>query len=96
MGKAFLAIFCSLLLILTCAQGLSIFGSQRCRCNGRGANAVIVKSMARLEIFPISASCDKLDIIATMKSGTQICLNPYSKMVKAMIANVTKKKGYVK
>uniref|UniRef100_A0A8C5QNJ6 Chemokine interleukin-8-like domain-containing protein n=1 Tax=Leptobrachium leishanense TaxID=445787 RepID=A0A8C5QNJ6_9ANUR len=66
--------------------GMSILGKQQCRCNGRLVNGVDPKSITRFEVFPPGSICDKVDIIVTMKSGKQICVNPKSKMVKNILS----------
>uniref|UniRef100_A0A8C5PEQ0 Chemokine interleukin-8-like domain-containing protein n=1 Tax=Leptobrachium leishanense TaxID=445787 RepID=A0A8C5PEQ0_9ANUR len=53
--------------------GMSIFGKQRCRCNGRLVNGLDPKSITRFGVFPPGSICDKVDIIVTMKSRKQIC-----------------------
>uniref|UniRef100_A0A8C5PIL5 Chemokine interleukin-8-like domain-containing protein n=1 Tax=Leptobrachium leishanense TaxID=445787 RepID=A0A8C5PIL5_9ANUR len=70
--------------------GMSIFGKQRCRCNGRLVNGLDPKSITRFGVFPPGSICDKVDIIVTMKSGKQICVNPNSKMVKNILSGLTK------
>uniref|UniRef100_A0A8C5N0W2 Chemokine interleukin-8-like domain-containing protein n=1 Tax=Leptobrachium leishanense TaxID=445787 RepID=A0A8C5N0W2_9ANUR len=73
--------------------GMSIFGKQRCRFNGRLVNGVDPKSITRFEVFPPGSICDKVDITVTMKSGKQICVNPNSKMVKNILSGSTKNGG---
>uniref|UniRef100_A0A8C5PHS5 Chemokine interleukin-8-like domain-containing protein n=1 Tax=Leptobrachium leishanense TaxID=445787 RepID=A0A8C5PHS5_9ANUR len=68
---------------------MSIFGKQRCRCNGRLVNGLDPKSITRFEVFPPGSICDKVDIIVTMKSRKQICVNPISKMVKNILSGLT-------
>ncbi|TRZ03537.1 hypothetical protein DNTS_011012, partial [Danionella cerebrum] len=53
--------------------------SRRCHCKGKGINMVLLKNIEKFEIIPPSPSCNKLEIVATLKNGTLKCLNPESK-----------------
>ncbi|KAM8939383.1 C-X-C motif chemokine 11-like [Pelodytes ibericus] len=93
MEKTLTVVFCAFLLILPCVQGMSIFGKNRCRCPGRGARTVDVRSIVRVEIYPISFTCDKVDVIVTMKSRKQICIDPFSQIGKKIMDTAYKKKS---
>ncbi|KAG8454244.1 hypothetical protein GDO86_000764, partial [Hymenochirus boettgeri] len=84
-------ILCGLLLFLSCVLGMSPLGKQRCLCRGKNAGRIDVKSLEKLEVFPPSPVCEKIEIIATMKSGYKTCLNPKSKSIQQLMSAVRKK-----
>ncbi|XP_018409049.1 PREDICTED: C-X-C motif chemokine 10-like [Nanorana parkeri] len=74
------------LLILQCVQGMSPLGRRRCHCLGRLSNSVDVKQIKKLEMFPESSRCEKMEVVAKLRNGEEKCLNPNSKVVKSIIA----------
>nr|XP_033816785.1 C-X-C motif chemokine 10-like [Geotrypetes seraphini] len=88
-----LFLLCLLLLSYEAIQGLFIGGKRRCLCLQRGSNFVKPKSIAKIEVFPRSSSCQNMEIIITLKpSGMQSCLNPKSVMGRKILAGVMKKR----
>ncbi|XP_066430501.1 C-X-C motif chemokine 11-6-like [Eleutherodactylus coqui] len=86
MYRPVIVLLCSLLLLHSCVQGMSPLARRRCLCRGPGANAVALKQLKKLQVFPLSSKCEKMEVIAIMKNGLgEKCLNPYSKFVKRVI-----------
>ncbi|KAF6129585.1 C-X-C motif chemokine ligand 9 [Phyllostomus discolor] len=71
-------------LILIGVQGSPI-RTRRCSCIDTKQGMIHLKSLKDLQQFPPSPSCDNTEIIATMKDGKQMCLNPNSRNVKKLI-----------
>ncbi|XP_033262394.1 C-X-C motif chemokine 9 isoform X2 [Orcinus orca] len=57
----------------------------RCSCINTSPGTIHSKSLKDLKQFAPSPSCEKTEIIATMKNGAQTCLNPNSTDVKELI-----------
>uniref|UniRef100_A0A8D0L596 Chemokine interleukin-8-like domain-containing protein n=1 Tax=Sphenodon punctatus TaxID=8508 RepID=A0A8D0L596_SPHPU len=94
MNQTFAALLCALLLIVTGIQGALTHRRGRCICPGQGSDFVQPQSLEKMEVFPKSSSCDRVEIIATLKStGEQRCLNPNSPRVKKMLTRIMKKRS---
>lgn len=59
--------------------------SRRCSCINTSQGVIHSKYLKDLKQFAPSPSCEKTEIIATMKNGDQTCLNPDSADVKELI-----------
>ncbi|XP_053317631.1 C-X-C motif chemokine 9-like [Spea bombifrons] len=93
MEKNLVVIFCWLLVVHACVEGMVPLPRRRCRCSGSLANRLNVKEIKRLEVYPLSSICEKMDVIAILKSGKKICLNPHSTMVKILFEAMKNKWG---
>ncbi|XP_040273884.1 C-X-C motif chemokine 11-like [Bufo bufo] len=92
MYRAVIVVLCSLFLLQSCVQGMSLWGKRRCSCKGPGANSVDIKQIKTLKVFPPSSKCEKMEIAVTLKHGTRaICLNPHSRMGKKLLELAKKK-----
>lgn len=72
-------------LTLMGVQGAPILRNGRCSCINTKEVMIHLKFLQDLKQFAPSISCEKTEIIATMKNGDQICLNPDSTKVKELI-----------
>uniref|UniRef100_A0A8D2CUL1 C-X-C motif chemokine n=1 Tax=Sciurus vulgaris TaxID=55149 RepID=A0A8D2CUL1_SCIVU len=83
-------------LVLFGVQGAPIMRNDRCSCISTSQGKIHPKSLKDLKQFAPSPSCEKTEIIATMKNGDKACLNPDSadveKLVKAWEKKVSQKK----
>ncbi|KAM6220930.1 C-X-C motif chemokine 11 [Rhynchocyon petersi] len=86
MGVKGMAIVLAVLVCATTVQGFPIFKGGRCLCIGPGVRAVKVANIEKASIIYPSYSCNKLEVIITLKAnkGKQ-CLNPRSKQATLMI-----------
>ncbi|XP_058152761.1 C-X-C motif chemokine 9 isoform X2 [Dasypus novemcinctus] len=57
----------------------------RCSCINAGQVMIHRQSLKDLKQFAPSPSCEKAEIIATLKNGDQTCLNPDSTYVKKLM-----------
>ncbi|XP_055444809.1 C-X-C motif chemokine 9 isoform X2 [Bubalus kerabau] len=57
----------------------------RCSCINTSQGVIHPKSLKDLKQFAPSPSCEKTEIIATMKNGNEACLNPDLPEVKELI-----------
>ncbi|KAM9742468.1 C-X-C motif chemokine 9 [Dama dama] len=72
-------------LTLTGVQGIPAVKNGRCSCIKTSQGMIHPKSLKDLKQFAPSPSCEKTEIIATMKNGDQACLNPDLPEVKELI-----------
>ncbi|KAK1345817.1 hypothetical protein QTO34_008282 [Cnephaeus nilssonii] len=72
-------------LTLIGVQGVPIMKKGRCFCINTNQGMIHLKSLKGLKQFSPSPSCEKTEIIAIMKNGTQTCLNPDSTNVKKLM-----------
>ncbi|CAO2639339.1 C-X-C motif chemokine 9 [Lemmus lemmus] len=67
-------------------QGNLVIRTQRCSCIGTSRGMISsYRSLRDLKQFAPSPQCNKTEIIATLKSGAQTCLNPDSSNVKKLM-----------
>ncbi|XP_069832845.1 C-X-C motif chemokine 10-like [Dendropsophus ebraccatus] len=85
-------VLCSLFLLQSSVQGMSLLGKRRCMCKGPGASQVNLKEIRKFEVFPPSSKCEKMEVIVKFKDGTKDkCLNPDSRLVKSLISIAKKR-----
>ncbi|CAK6433059.1 unnamed protein product [Pipistrellus nathusii] len=72
-------------LTLIGVQGVPIVKKGRCLCINTNQRMIPLKSLKNLKQFSPSPSCQKTEIIAIMKNGTETCLNPDSTNVKKLM-----------
>ncbi|XP_003932041.1 C-X-C motif chemokine 9 [Saimiri boliviensis] len=74
-----------ILLVLIGVQGTLVMRKGRCSCISTNQGTIHLQSLKDLKQFAPSRSCEKTEIIATLKNGDQTCLNPDSADVKELI-----------
>ncbi|XP_004383189.1 C-X-C motif chemokine 9 [Trichechus manatus latirostris] len=83
-------------LVLTGVQGIPIMKNRRCLCIEINQEKIQSQSLIDLQQFAPSPSCEKTEIIATLKNGDQTCLNPdlpdVKKLMKDWEKQVSQKK----
>uniref|UniRef100_A0A3B1IG02 C-X-C motif chemokine 11-like n=1 Tax=Astyanax mexicanus TaxID=7994 RepID=A0A3B1IG02_ASTMX len=52
---------------------------ERCLCKGKLAKRVKPQEIKKIELFHMSASCPKTEILITHKKGKKFCLDPNGK-----------------
>ncbi|KAI7812997.1 C-X-C motif chemokine 11-6-like [Triplophysa rosa] len=91
MKTAFIVLAC-LCLVLE-VKGQSGAPKGRCFCAGKGVNMVLPRKIEKVEIIPPSPSCEKQEIVVTVKNGSeQKCLNPESKFTQNYIRKLLEKR----
>nr|XP_044986359.1 C-X-C motif chemokine 10 [Jaculus jaculus] len=91
MNKSTALAFCFFLLLLRGTQGSPLSRTVRCTCIKISDGTVNRQSLEKLEIFPASQYCPKVEIIATLKkNGEKRCLNPESKAIKNLLKAIRK------
>ncbi|XP_048461196.1 interleukin-8-like [Rhincodon typus] len=59
--------------------------SLRCQCIKTNSKFIHPKHMENIEIIPSGPHCPTIEIIATLKSRSQVCLDPNAVWVKKII-----------
>ncbi|XP_053109003.1 C-X-C motif chemokine 10-like [Hemicordylus capensis] len=92
MSRTFAVFLCLAILLGTGIQGVVISGKGRCKCLSQGSSFVPINLLKKVEMHPVTSSCDHVEIIATLKpSGEEQCLNPGSKMVRQILKMIQTK-----
>ncbi|XP_023965869.2 alveolar macrophage chemotactic factor-like [Chrysemys picta bellii] len=81
--------FSLLLLTLTgvCQESL-LGGELRCHCLQTVSGLISPKHLVHVEIIPKGPQCGTVEVIATLKTSQQICLDPEAKWVKMIINRI--------
>ncbi|CAH2301489.1 C-X-C motif chemokine 10 precursor [Pelobates cultripes] len=93
MESKYLTILCVLLISAALTEGFAYpHQGQRCLCE-KTVKKLKLKKVSQIELFPKSATCSNIEVLATMKSGKKksiICIDPNIKLVKEIIAGKKK------
>ncbi|KAJ8365938.1 hypothetical protein SKAU_G00147690 [Synaphobranchus kaupii] len=93
MKSTITAAICLAFLAALSIEGMSVRGigmDLRCQCTKLESRRMAIKSV---ELFPPSAHCKDIEIIATLKgTGDKFCLNPATPWVKIFIKKMLAKK----
>ncbi|XP_075401041.1 permeability factor 2-like [Tenrec ecaudatus] len=75
-----------LLLVAACrrAAGAPVVSELRCQCV-KTMQGIHIKNMNSVKVTPPGPHCAQTEVIATLKNGQDVCLNPAAPMVKKMI-----------
>nr|XP_056711899.1 C-X-C motif chemokine 10-like [Euleptes europaea] len=94
MNTVFALFLCVAALLGSGIQGILTSGKGRCLCPSAGSNFVPRKPLEKVEMYTANASCDRAEIIVTLKtSGERQCLNPDSRAVQAMLARIAQNRA---
>ncbi|XP_047423259.1 C-X-C motif chemokine 11 [Sciurus carolinensis] len=86
------AIVVAVIVCATIVEGFPMFKGGRCLCIGPGAKAVKLTDIEKASIIYPSNSCDKIEVIITLKAHKgQQCLNPRSKQASFIIKQAERK-----
>ncbi|XP_031443282.1 alveolar macrophage chemotactic factor-like [Clupea harengus] len=80
-----------LLTLSTCvalAQNMGSSMGQRCVCRRIRGKFGSPKQIMDIQILPPSHSCDKLEIVVSLKNGLQYCMNPKAENVEKVIRSI--------
>ncbi|KAK1161042.1 alveolar macrophage chemotactic factor-like isoform X1 [Acipenser oxyrinchus oxyrinchus] len=77
------------LLTVCIASAVDVSGHSGSRCLCRTVKEGLpVRRITKVEIIPRSRSCDNIEIIATLKNGIQVCLNPEAPRVQKALGRL--------
>ncbi|KAM5191773.1 interleukin-8-like [Mantella aurantiaca] len=82
-----LAVLSVFLVCITLSEGRTLISAQelRCQCIKKESKQISAKHFLTLEVIPKGPHCRHVEVIATMKSGLQVCLEPTATWVKKII-----------
>ncbi|RXM98189.1 Interleukin-8 [Acipenser ruthenus] len=60
----------------------------RCQCIKKESRFIHPRQIQNVELFPSGPHCKDAEVIATLKSGDQICLEPTARWVKIVIKKI--------
>ncbi|XP_010618168.1 C-X-C motif chemokine 11 [Fukomys damarensis] len=87
-----MAIVLAVIFLATVVQGFPMFKRGRCLCIGPGLKAIKVTYIEKASIMYPSNSCDKIEVIITLKAHKgKRCLDPTSKQAGLIIRQVERK-----
>ncbi|KAL2077256.1 hypothetical protein ACEWY4_026760 [Coilia grayii] len=78
----------SLSVCLALAQNMGRSMSQRCTCRKIRGRFESPKKILDIQVLPPSTSCDRLEIVVTLKSGLQYCMDPKAENVQRVIQSL--------
>ncbi|XP_038659881.1 interleukin-8-like [Scyliorhinus canicula] len=78
---------------LTDARALGLVRMDlRCKCININQIYISPRHMKNIKIMPRGPHCPKVEIIATLQKGKEVCLNPESPWVMKLVAMLLKRK----
>ncbi|XP_030421088.1 interleukin-8-like [Gopherus evgoodei] len=80
-----------LLLLAACAalcRDAPVAGELRCQCLQTEAALIHPKHIAHVELIPKGHHCEVQEVIATMKNGKKVCLDPTAPWVKLIVTKI--------
>ncbi|XP_069486408.1 interleukin-8-like [Ambystoma mexicanum] len=90
-GKCMLAILAICLLSACVTEGMSLgrMGTElRCQCIKTESRIIHPKHIQTVEMIKSGAHCSNVEVIATLKSGQAVCLDPSAKWVERIIKRI--------
>ncbi|XP_066567816.1 chemokine (C-X-C motif) ligand 20 [Amia ocellicauda] len=81
-------LLCTGLSWVALTQGRMAGDAERCLCPGQPLKFLKPRLIKTFDVFSPSPSCANVEIVATLKkSGKKICLDPFAKQVKQILAS---------
>ncbi|KAG5207743.1 hypothetical protein MG293_006966 [Ovis ammon polii] len=74
------------------AAGAPVVNELRCQCL-QTVQGIHLKNMQSVKVTPPGPHCGQTEVIATLKTGQEVCLNPAAPMVKKIIDKMLNHKG---
>ncbi|XP_044536899.1 LOW QUALITY PROTEIN: growth-regulated alpha protein-like [Gracilinanus agilis] len=71
------------------ASGAPVANELRCQCL-QTVQGISYKAIGSLKVIPAGPHCSNLEVIATLKNGNELCLNPAAPQVKKIVEKVLK------
>ncbi|XP_045713956.1 growth-regulated protein homolog [Phyllostomus hastatus] len=86
------AVLLLLLFVTSCghAAGAPVANELRCQCL-KTVQRINPKLIQSVKVTPPGASCDQTEVVAMLKNGQAVCLNPEAPPVKKMIEKMLNK-----
>ncbi|NXN22198.1 IL8 protein, partial [Nycticryphes semicollaris] len=94
MGKAMTALLALLLISAMGAKGEAVPRSAvelRCQCVGTHSRFIHPKFIQNVNLTPSGPHCKNVEVIATLRDGREVCLEPSAAWVKFLIKAILDK-----
>ncbi|XP_036859068.1 growth-regulated protein homolog gamma-like [Manis javanica] len=72
------------------AEGAPVVSELRCQCL-QTSQGIHLKNIQSVKVTPAGPHCAQIEVIVTLKSGQEVCLNPEAPMVKKIIHKILNK-----
>uniref|UniRef100_A0A674HNR9 C-X-C motif chemokine n=1 Tax=Taeniopygia guttata TaxID=59729 RepID=A0A674HNR9_TAEGU len=72
----------------SCLPGAPLAGELRCRCVRTVSEVIPPRRLARLEFLAEGPHCAVPEVIATLKQGQLVCLDPAAPWVKLLVTRI--------
>ncbi|XP_043917885.1 interleukin-8-like [Protopterus annectens] len=77
------------LITASLSQALSLSRMElRCQCINKESRFIHPKNMKNVELIPSGPHCKDVEVIITVKSGIQVCVDPQAPWVKKIINRI--------
>ncbi|NXP16686.1 IL8 protein, partial [Scytalopus superciliaris] len=93
-GKAVAAVLALLLISAVATQGEALARSAielRCQCIGTHSRFIHPKFIQNVNLTPSGPHCKNVEVIATLTTGKEVCLEPTAHWVKLIIKAILAK-----
>ncbi|KAM7167254.1 interleukin-8-like [Macrochelys suwanniensis] len=93
-GKLVVAVLALFLIYAAVSEGVSLarMGNElRCQCIGTHAKFIPPRNIRDVKLTPSGAHCQNVEIIATLKDGREVCLEPTAPWVTIIIKAILEK-----
>ncbi|XP_073444196.1 C-X-C motif chemokine 10-like [Dendrobates tinctorius] len=89
-------IICAVLLSAALIEGFAVPRGNRCSCR-RFSSQLNVMAMEKLDIYPKSSNCERIEYIATLKnSPVPKCVKPDLLEVRALLSGKNRRLNHIK
>ncbi|XP_047575473.1 growth-regulated protein homolog gamma-like isoform X6 [Lutra lutra] len=75
------------------AAGAPVAAELRCQCL-QTVQAIHLKNIQNVVVTPSGPHCEQTEVIATLKNGQEVCLNPEAPLVKKLINKMLNKMAF--
>ncbi|CAK6979608.1 C-X-C motif chemokine 10-like [Scomber scombrus] len=82
-----------LVALILCCSFAAVHGSPRgrCYCLRTFSKRVLVQTIKKVEVIPISGHCRRIEIIVTRKNDSKVCVDPNAYWLDSMLDFLKKK-----
>ncbi|XP_066566743.1 C-X-C motif chemokine 11-6 [Amia ocellicauda] len=78
-------------LLVADIEGMPSMNKLRCRCADAGVDFIPPRQIEKLEMFPTTSTCERVEIVITLKDNAgKKCLNPTSNFAKNFVKRALK------
>ncbi|XP_049906852.1 C-X-C motif chemokine 13 [Epinephelus moara] len=79
------------LTLCCCIASLQARQAGRCQCAGTTSNVVPVRIIKKIEVFPITGYCRRIEVVVTRKNDSRVCVKPNAEWVNNLLKRLQSK-----